>query len=250
MATIEKEIVEEKKWISHEEMLNMLAIGEATPGPISINLATFIGYKMFKFWGAFFCTVGFTLPSLIVISIISLFIDYVTAIPVLAWMFQGIRAGVVIMIGNAWQKFFKRMDKHWFSFLIFFMAFFISFFTELNVIYIILIGAALGLLYSVTVSKIRKDKETKIKKIEAAFEQDKINYNIKSDYSIKTTDIEIINDTETEQTENNEKNLEKSQIKNLNEKFTVDKEPIKIEKESNASNFNDCSKNSNKEDKL
>lgn len=161
VATLEKEVVEKKKWITDDEMLNMLAIGESTPGPIAINLATFIGYKLRKFWGAFFCTFGFVLPSFIIISIISLFIDYVISVPIISWAFKGIRAGVLVLIGNACLKFFKKMDKTWFCFLMFFMTFFVSFFTDISVIILIIIGGVLGLIYSLSVAKIKSKQEIK-----------------------------------------------------------------------------------------
>lgn len=162
IAMLEKELVDKKKWITEDEMMNMIAIGESTPGPIAINLATFIGYKLHKFWGAFFCTLGFVLPSFTIISIISVCMDYVVGVPVIEWLFKGIRAGVVILIGNACLKFFKRMDKNWFTFLLLFTAFFVSFFTSLSAVYLILIGGTLGLAYSFAVAKIREKKEKNV----------------------------------------------------------------------------------------
>mgnify|MGYP004625792385 CR=1 FL=1 len=159
IAMLEKELVDKKKWVTEDEMMNMIAIGESTPGPIAINLATFIGYKLHKFWGAFFCTLGFVLPSFTIISIVSVCKDYVVGVPVIQWFFKGVRAGVVILIGNACLKFFKKMDKTWFTFLLLFAAFFVSFFTSLSAVYLILIGGALGFLYAFTVAKIKEKKE-------------------------------------------------------------------------------------------
>ena len=71
-----KEIVVEKnKWLSNDEMLEILAIAETTPGPIAINMATYIGYKQGKIMGSFLSTLGVVLPSLIIIYIISLIFD-------------------------------------------------------------------------------------------------------------------------------------------------------------------------------
>ena len=154
IATLEKELVDEKQWITHEDMLNMVVIGESTPGPIAINLATFIGFKMYGFWGSFLCTLGFILPSFAIIVLVSVAIDYIKNVPdVVKWMFKGIRAGVVVLIGNAAVKFFKKMDKKIITFLLFFMAFFVGFFTDLNVIYLILIGGAVGLIYTLLVTR-------------------------------------------------------------------------------------------------
>ena len=71
---IHRETVEGNQWIDDETMLNMLAIAESTPGPVAINSATFIGHRVAGFWGALCATLGVTLPSFLVISILSLFI--------------------------------------------------------------------------------------------------------------------------------------------------------------------------------
>ena len=63
-------VVEKKKWLSEEEMLEILAISESTPGPIAINMATFIGYRQKKVLGSVLSTLGVVLPSLIIIYII------------------------------------------------------------------------------------------------------------------------------------------------------------------------------------
>ena len=157
IATLEKELVDEKHWITHEDMLNMVVIGESTPGPIAINLATFIGHKMYGFWGSFLCTLGFILPSFLIIVLISVAIDYIHNVPnVVKWMFKGIRAGVVVLIGNAAVKFFKKMDKKIITFLLFLMSFFVAFFTDLNVIYLLLIGGAVGIIYTMLVCFAKK----------------------------------------------------------------------------------------------
>ena len=58
IALIENACVEKKGWITHDEMMNVTVIAESTPGPIAINAATFVGYKVSGFWGAFFSTLG------------------------------------------------------------------------------------------------------------------------------------------------------------------------------------------------
>ena len=56
--------VEKKKWISHEDMMNITVIAESTPGPISINCATFVGYKQAGIWGAVFASIGMIVPNI------------------------------------------------------------------------------------------------------------------------------------------------------------------------------------------
>ena len=72
---LKREFVEKKKWITDEELINMITISESTPGPIAINMATFIGYRLHKIIGAIVSTVGMVIPSFLVIVIIITFLD-------------------------------------------------------------------------------------------------------------------------------------------------------------------------------
>ena len=98
---IENICVEKKKWISHEEMMNVTVIAESTPGPIAINCATFVGYKQKGFLGAIAATLGVVLPSFVVISLIAAFLDNFLEIAWIASAFRGIRIAVGILILDA-----------------------------------------------------------------------------------------------------------------------------------------------------
>lgn len=74
-ALLEHEFVEKKKWISKEEFMDMVAIAESTPGPVAINSATFIGYKTEGVLGALLATVAVSIPSFVIIYLISLVFD-------------------------------------------------------------------------------------------------------------------------------------------------------------------------------
>ena len=108
---IHREAVETHQWISDEEMLDVLAISEATPGPVSINSATFIGYRVAGFWGAASATLGVALPSFLIIAVLSLFIMQYQRFTWLTWVFDGIRAGVVVLILNAVIKLGKQVPR-------------------------------------------------------------------------------------------------------------------------------------------
>ena len=68
---LQRELVENRKWVTEEEILNYFAIGQCTPGVIAVNTATFVGYKRCKIPGAIFATIGVVLPSMIIITIIA-----------------------------------------------------------------------------------------------------------------------------------------------------------------------------------
>ncbi len=98
IALIEKSCVESKKWITHDEMMDVMVIAESTPGPIAINCATFVGYKQRGFIGALTATAGMILPSFCIIFLISRFLDNFLEITWIANAFQGIKIAVGILI--------------------------------------------------------------------------------------------------------------------------------------------------------
>lgn len=111
ISIIEDICVERKKWISHEEMMNMTVIAESTPGPIAINCATYVGYKLAGFWGATVATFGMVLPSFVVIFTISKFLDNFLEITLIAHAFYGIKIAVGILIFDAAITMIKKMKK-------------------------------------------------------------------------------------------------------------------------------------------
>lgn len=111
ISVIEDCCVEKKKWITHDEMMNIAVIAESTPGPIAINCATFTGYKIAGLLGAVFATLGVVLPSFVIIFIISMFLDHFLDITVVANAFMGIKAAVGILILNAGFSMMKNMPK-------------------------------------------------------------------------------------------------------------------------------------------
>ena len=101
ISIIENNCVEKKKWITHDEMMDITVIAESTPGPIAINCATFVGYKRAGLLGASAATLGVVVPSFTIIFVISTFLDNFLEIPVIANAFMGIKVGVGILIFRA-----------------------------------------------------------------------------------------------------------------------------------------------------
>ena len=95
---IQKEVVERHKWLSEEDMLDVIAIAQSCPGVFAINVSTFVGYKLSKLQGAIFATLGAALPSFIIILLIAMFFRHFQDNPVVAAMFRGIRPAVVALI--------------------------------------------------------------------------------------------------------------------------------------------------------
>ena len=104
-------VVEKKKWMTEDEVLNVIAIAESTPGPIAINSATYIGYKQNKFLGSIFATFGVVLPSFIIIYIISLFFNSFLENEIVANAFVGIKCAVAFLITKAGFDMFVKVKK-------------------------------------------------------------------------------------------------------------------------------------------
>ena len=111
ISLIENDCVEKKKWITHDEMMDVTVIAESTPGPIAINCATYVGYKKGRLPGAIIATLGMVLPSFIIIFLISKFFDRFLEITWAANAFRGIKMAVGILIVDAAVKMLIKMKK-------------------------------------------------------------------------------------------------------------------------------------------
>ena len=111
ISMIEDNCVERKKWITHDEMMNVTVIAESTPGPIAINAATYVGYQQAGVLGAIIATLGIILPSFSIIYLISMFLDNFLELTVIANAFKGIKIAVGLLILNAGINMVKKMPK-------------------------------------------------------------------------------------------------------------------------------------------
>ena len=111
VALLEHEFVEEKQWVTREEFLDMVAIAESTPGPMAVNSATYIGYKLEGTAGAAVSTLAVCLPSFAVIYLISLFFDQFLSLSAVASAFRGIQACVIYLILSAGIRMLKTLPK-------------------------------------------------------------------------------------------------------------------------------------------
>lgn len=111
IAVIEGICVEQKKWITHDDMLQVAVVAESTPGPIAINCATYVGYLRGGMAGAIAATLGVVLPSFVIIYVISMFLDHFLEITVIASAFKGIKIAVGLLIVNAAVNMLRKMKK-------------------------------------------------------------------------------------------------------------------------------------------
>ena len=108
---IENEFVTKRQWVTRDEFLDMTAIAESTPGPIAVNSATYIGFKLGGFFGALLSTFAVCLPSFVIIYIISLFLDKFLSLTYVAYAFKGIQVCVVYLIISAGIRILKTIER-------------------------------------------------------------------------------------------------------------------------------------------
>lgn len=95
---IEREITEKRHWMAKDEFLDMLTLAQASPGPISLNTAVFVGYKLKSYIGGFFALIGLILPSFLVILAIAAFFPMVQHNPWVESAFRAMRPAVVALM--------------------------------------------------------------------------------------------------------------------------------------------------------
>lgn len=163
ISLLESELVERKKWLEHEEFMDIVVIAESTPGPIAINSATYVGYKRGGVLGAAAATTGVCVPSFVIIYLISLFFDRFMQLQLVAAAFKGIQVCVVYLIFSAGMKMFKKMERSPLSVVLMGLTMvclvtFSLLAIRFSTIFYILIGAAIGLC-AYGIGLLQKNKE-------------------------------------------------------------------------------------------
>lgn len=138
LTMIEHEVVDKRGWLTHDELIDIFAIAESTPGAISINIATFIGTKRAGILGGIITTLGVVLPSFLVILALSYVIDLVRDNKWVNYLFMGVRVGVIVLIVNGAVKFLKGMKRTPLAILLAVAMFCLAVFTDISVIYLML----------------------------------------------------------------------------------------------------------------
>ena len=149
---IEEEVAKKRKWISEMEIIDVIAISESTPGPIAVNTATYVGYKVGGILGSIFATLGLAIPSFVIIFVISFFYkDFMQWKPMIA-IFKGLKVGVILLLISALFKLKKGMKINAVGIILFVLALCASIaFTIFNVNFrylslcLILLGIIVGI---------------------------------------------------------------------------------------------------------
>ena len=151
---IQKEVVETKGWMDDEEFLDALSLTNSLPGPLAINAATFVGYRVCKVKGALAAVLGAASPSVIIILAVAMVFSHLTEYPVVQHIFNGIRPAVVALILYAVIKLAKSAKiKEYFNWLIALAALGAIAVLGLHPIVVVIAAALYGLFIRGTVVK-------------------------------------------------------------------------------------------------
>ena len=111
VSVIKKRFCDDLKWIDEEEMFNLIALAQSSPGVITANTALLVGYKVGGPIGAFLTVIGVALPPLITISIISIFYDALRENPTVAAVMKGMQAGACAVLSDVIYNLFCNVVK-------------------------------------------------------------------------------------------------------------------------------------------
>ena len=150
---IQNEAVEKRHWVTDDDILEIIAIAESTPGPIAINSATFVGYKAAGVLGSMCATLGVVLPSFVLILLLSYVLQQFQEIQAVQYAFNGIRAGVLALLVNALWKMYKKSPKGWPAYVVMGASFVLTAIFNINVIFVLIGCAIFGLVTSLIMKR-------------------------------------------------------------------------------------------------
>ncbi len=142
---LQREVVENKKWATQEELMDYYAIGQCTPGIIAVNTATFVGHKEKGVLGAIFATAGVITPSVIIVGIIAMFISNFQDYAIVQHAFAGIRAAVVALIASSIIKLAKKSVVDAVTGVVFVAVTLLSFFTDISPVVFVVVSGVIGI---------------------------------------------------------------------------------------------------------
>lgn len=150
---IQKEAVEKQKWITDDDILEIIAIAESTPGPIAINSATFVGYRAAGILGSACATLGVVLPSFVIILLLSFVLRQFQELQAVKFAFAGIRAGVLALLIKSLYTMYKKSPKGWAAYIVMGGSFLLTAIFDINVLFVIIGCAVFGIVTSLAMER-------------------------------------------------------------------------------------------------
>ncbi len=146
LPVLEHEVVDRHGWLTGEELIDLFALAQCTPGVIAVNVATHTGYKKRGVVGAAFSTLGVITPSLIIITIIAAVLNNVADIPAVQSALAGIRVAACALMINTMVKMWKNGIKDWLGIVIFAVISLLAVFTDVSTVWLVLGALLTGIL--------------------------------------------------------------------------------------------------------
>ncbi|MGN0722768.1 MAG: chromate transporter [Treponema sp.] len=153
------ELVEKRKWITDDELLDYYAVGQSTPGIIAVNVATFSGYKKGGVFGGICATLGMIFPSVLIISILATLINSIDQFPLVQSALNGINVAVCALLCDASITFSKKSVKKAYQVVLLLISFALIYFFNIPSFVIILMAVFFGVIWYFIQKKINKSGE-------------------------------------------------------------------------------------------
>lgn len=145
---IREDIVNKHKWMTDEDFIDLFAVAQSLPGVFAVNISVFVGYRLQGFWGAFICALGTTLPSMLIILIIAMYLTQFRDNPYVEKVFRGLRPAVVALIAAPVLSTWRTMKLGWKKVWIPTVSAVLIWYWGINPVTIIIISGLLGWLYT------------------------------------------------------------------------------------------------------
>jgi len=143
---LKHELVENKKWVNEDELLDYYAIGQCTPGIIAVNVATFVRYKRRGILGGIFSTLGMISPSLIIVSILAVFLKQFMSNQMISHAIAGIKIVVCALMINTVITMAKKTIHGILSTVLCCIVFGIAMFTEVPSVLLVVVAGIIGVI--------------------------------------------------------------------------------------------------------
>ena len=158
---LERELSQKRGWVTQDELIDYYAIGQATPGIIAVNVATFCGHKLQGVLGGIVATLAIVTPSVVVISVLAMFINSIDQIPVIKKALAGINIAVAANLSYSFLKLFRKTAVNFLSAILLVASFTLIFFFKVNTVLIIFCAILLGIALQILNFRFNDSKDRK-----------------------------------------------------------------------------------------
>ena len=143
---LQREVVQKHGWATDEELLNVYAFAQCTPGVIAVNTASYVGYRVKNAFGSALCTFAVVLPSIIIISVLATVLTHFAQYEAVGHAFAGIRVAVGALVLRAFWTLLRKGVKNAWAGAVFAASMALAVFTPISPVYLVLAAALLGLI--------------------------------------------------------------------------------------------------------